>query len=116
MTHNEIRDTRARSHLRPKQLESNETMNQVRLGSPMYVDQQSKPQRGLEPTNLPITSRLRYRLRHWGVGFGHRRPALPNNKTASHRSTGTSLSDILSRGASRVKLLCSFGCCVMKHG
>ena len=26
-----------------------------------------QPQRGLEPTNLPITSRLRYRLRHWGT-------------------------------------------------
>ena len=25
-----------------------------------------EPQRGFEPTNLPITSRLRYLLRHWG--------------------------------------------------
>ena len=30
---------------------------------------EGQPQRGLEPTNLPITSRLRYLLRHWGIGF-----------------------------------------------
>ena len=28
---------------------------------------EGKPQRGLEPTNLPITSRLRCLLRHWGI-------------------------------------------------
>ena len=34
-----------------------------------------KPQRGLEPTNLPITSRLRYLLRHWGIDFAQYGPA-----------------------------------------
>ena len=34
-----------------------------------------KPQRGLEPTNLPITSRLRYQLRHWGPPDPPRRAA-----------------------------------------
>ncbi len=28
-----------------------------------------EPQRGFEPANLPITSRLRCQLRHWGISY-----------------------------------------------
>jgi hypothetical protein len=41
----------------------------------------SEPQRGFEPTNLPITSRLRYLLRHWGTG---RKVVCPRNLRALH--------------------------------
>ncbi len=41
----------------------------------------SEPQRGFEPTNLPITSRLRYLLRHWGTG---RKAVHPRNLRTLH--------------------------------